>query len=332
MPLLPMDAPGLIQHHARMIDPFDRILGQSAAAESIRSFGRRAATVDAPVLLLGESGTGKGVLAHAIHDGSARARKPFVAVNCAAVPEALFESEFFGHVRGAFTGAQYAHKGLFEQADGGTLFLDEIGELPLTAQAKLLTTIEDMQVRRVGSERVAGVNVRLIAATACDLEQAVLNKQFRNDLFHRLRVLHFTIPPLRQRHGDIEVLARMFASQYGERYGRTVRLSDATLETLEYGSWPGNVRELGHALESAVLASESGFVEHIVAGCGHVPTSPAWTYPRNRYSFTGTDSDERRMIDVALQRCGGNKTRAAAELGMSRNTLLNKLRRSSRSA
>src|SRR5688500_4463329 len=160
-------------------DPFERILGTSRAAEAIRTFGRRAAAVDAPVLLLGESGTGKGVLARAIHEASPRAKGPVVAVNCAAIPEALFESEFFGHVRGAFTGAQYAHRGLFEQAHNGTLFLDEVGELPLMAQAKLLTVIEDRIVRKVGAERTSQVNLRVVAATACGLAEAVASGRFR---------------------------------------------------------------------------------------------------------------------------------------------------------
>lgn len=304
-----------------------RIAGNSAATESIRAFGRRAAPVDAPVLLLGESGTGKGVLAQAIHDASPRARKPFIAVNCAAIPESLFESEFFGHVRGAFTGAQYAHRGLFEQADGGTLFLDEIGELPLGAQAKLLTTIEDLQVRKVGGERHAPVNVRIIAATACDLRGAVAERRFRNDLFHRLRVLHFTIPPLRQRYGDIALLASLFLARCCERYHRNVRIDDAAMRALENAPWPGNIRELAHTVESAVLAAIDDVVRDITFESPTSPPTPSTSRMRSRYSFAGSTEDEWRTIELALQRCNGNKTRAAFELGMSRNTLLNKLRR-----
>src|SRR5688572_5974790 len=196
IPPCPRPAPGRMVG-AMSADPFEAIIGASRAAEAMRAFGRRAASVAAPVLLLGESGTGKGVLARAIHNASARASKPFVAVNCAAVPESLFESEFFGHVRGAFTGAQYAHKGLFEQAHQGTLFLDEIGELPATAQAKLLTTLEDGAVRRVGGERVSAIDVRIIAATTADVEAATDGRKFRVDLLHRLSILTHTVPALR---------------------------------------------------------------------------------------------------------------------------------------
>src|SRR5688500_13720961 len=175
-----MESPLPAAHPRRVLnDSFERVLGSSRAAEAMRTFGRRAAAVDAPVLLLGESGTGKGVLARAIHAASPRAVRPMVSVNCAAVPESLFESEFFGHVRGAFTGAQYAHKGLFEQADRSTLFLDEVGDLPLALQAKLLTVLEDREVRRVGSERFQPVNVRVITATAADLAQYVARRLFR---------------------------------------------------------------------------------------------------------------------------------------------------------
>src|SRR5688500_9870071 len=178
-----MESPLPAAHPRRVLnDSFERVLGSSRAAEAMRTFGRRAAEVDAPVLLLGESGTGKGVLARAIHAASPRAARPMVSVNCAAVPEALFESEFFGHVRGAFTGAQYTHKGLFEQAERATLFLDEVGDLPLNMQAKLLTVVEDRELRRVGSERVDTINVRIISATAADLRTAVASKTFRLDL------------------------------------------------------------------------------------------------------------------------------------------------------
>jgi len=311
-------------------DPFARILGVSAAAEAMRTFGRRAATVDAPVLLQGESGTGKGVLARAIHDASARRRGPFVAVNCAAVPEALFESEFFGHVRGAFTGAQYAHKGLFEQAQGGTLFLDEIGELPLSAQAKLLTTIEDRQVRRVGGERVQLVNVRVVAATVCDLQSAVMQGSFRRDLFHRLSVLSFHIAPLRRRLPDIALLTEHLLAALSQRYQRApLQCAPATLERLLAHEWPGNVRELANTLEHALLNTTNG----TLTACSLSIMTPSQVVrelqpaaPRVRYSFGGSPAEEILYIREAIARCRGNKTRAAETLGMSRNTLLNKLR------
>lgn len=304
-------------------DPFDRIVGTSRAAEAIRQFGRRAAAVDASVLILGESGTGKGMLARAIHDASPRARAPYVQVNCAAIPEALFESEFFGHVRGAFTGAQYAHKGLFEQANGGTLFLDEIGELPLPVQAKLLTILEDRVVRRVGGERLLPFDTRIISATAADLEPAIGSRAFRRDLYHRLRVLHFTIPPLRARYGDVALLADIFVRTFDERYGRRHQLSDAAYAALTAHSWPGNIRELAHTIESAVVAAENGFIDRITVE--HV-VSTADMSDQRPYAFRGSREEEMRLIQAALSRCAGNKTRAAAELGMSRNTLINKLR------
>jgi transcriptional regulator with PAS, ATPase and Fis domain len=333
-----MDVPDFTVHRPRRMldDPFARILGASSAARAMRTFGNRAAAVDAPVLLLGESGTGKGVLARAIHDASARSRCAFVAVNCAAVPDALFESEFFGHVRGAFTGAQYAHKGLMEQAHGGTLFLDEVGELPLVAQAKLLTAIEDRQVRRVGGERVQQVNVRIIAATACDLVHAITERTFRRDLFHRLSVLSFNIAPLRHRIGDLPILSEHILLQLATRYQHVpVHLTNESLERLAAHDWPGNVRELANALERAVL-SHSGPVLPPAAlsltngtrRVREIPQLPS----RSRYSFAGTPGEELTQITHVIAQCRGNKTRAAEALGMSRNTLLNKLRRLANSA
>ena len=310
-------------------DPFDAIIGTSHVAETMRAFGRRAARVDAPVLLLGESGTGKGVMARAIHAASPRAHRPFVSVNCAAVPEALFESEFFGHVRGAFTGAQYTHKGLFEQAHTGTLFLDEVGELPLTAQAKLLTALEDREVRRVGAERVATVDVRIIAATACDLAAHVAARTFRADLFHRLSILFFELPPLRRRLGDLPRLAQHLLTSHAARYQRDApTLSNEAIAELQKHAWPGNVRELSNALERALLM-RSG--EALSMHTAHLPVArgnhsqPVYS-PGVRYSFIGTTEEEIEQIRAALVQCRGNKTRAAALLGMSRNTLLNKLR------
>jgi transcriptional regulator with PAS, ATPase and Fis domain len=310
-------------------DPFQAIVGASAAAEAMRSFGRRAARVDAPVLLLGESGTGKGVMARAIHAASRRSSRPFVAINCAAVPESLFESEFFGHVRGAFTGAQYTHKGLFEQAHTGTLFLDEVGELSLTAQAKLLTTLEDREVRRVGAERVASVNVRIIAATAADLVADVAARRFRADLFHRLSILLFELPPLRRRLDDIPDLAYHLLSGLAARYERDApQLSSEALAQLQRHPWPGNVRELSNTLERALLLRQGASITlHSAALPAVTRNGNQHVYaPPQRYSFIGSSEEELEQIRAAITTCRGNKTRAAAMLGMSRNTLLNKLR------
>ncbi|HEX7091219.1 MAG TPA: sigma-54 dependent transcriptional regulator [Longimicrobiales bacterium] len=344
------------------MDALDRILGRSAAAAALREFGRRAAAVDASVLLTGETGTGKGLLARAIHECSRRARAPFIAINCAGVPETLFESEFFGHTRGAFTGAQQSHRGLFEQATAGTLFLDEVGELPLPLQAKLLTALEDGEIRRLGGERTLRVDVRIIAAAGVDLERAVAERRFRRDLYHRLLVLSYRLPPLRERDGDLEFLARHFLDHFATRYQRPARsFSPAALARMQAYSWPGNIRELAHAVEAAVLACDAASIgvahlpttltspppplDHASAIHEHLAPYPALPpgaagtgapaldgvrahriLPRVRYSFYGSADEERRRIEEALRLCRGNKTRAAAALGMARNTLRLKLR------
>lgn len=307
-----------------MANPFSAVLGASNAASGIRAFGRMAASVDAPVLLTGESGTGKGVLAAAIHRASGRARYPFVAVNCAGIAETLFESEFFGHSRGAFTGAVQQHRGLFEQAHRGSLFLDEIGELSTAHQAKLLTAIEDGEFRRVGAESCVTVDARIIAATGVDLRAAIARTEFRLDLYHRLLVLAFCMPPLRDRDDDCVLLARHFLEHSSRRHGRTVRMLDPRAETrLRSCEWPGNVRQLAHAIEAAVLVCDGDVLlprhlpDHIMAGSD--PDDAA------RYSFFGDRTDERRHILDALRRCHGNKTRAARALGMARNTLRSRM-------
>lgn len=317
-----MEPPGLPDHHFVVNDPFERILGGSAAAEAVRVFGRRAAAVDASVLLLGESGTGKGVLARLIHEASARARGAFVAVNCAAVPDALFESEFFGHVRGAFTGAQYAHKGLFEQAHGGTLFLDEIGELPPAGQAKLLTTIEDRLVRRVGGERQSLVSVRVIAATARDLHAATLSGNFRIDLLHRLAVLSYSLPPLRERSDDLEEIANHFLELFAERYNRGLCFfDDGAIDLLRRHAWAGNFRELANVVEASVVASNTNAIS-VTASLRRI----SYRVPSQASPASFSNEDERSRIAHALRRCHGNKTQAARLLGMARTTLWLKMK------
>jgi DNA-binding NtrC family response regulator len=324
------------------LSTFDTILGESDAAAAIRAFAARAAAVDATVLLTGESGTGKGLLARAIHSASARSRAALVAVNCASVPETLFESEFFGFVRGAFTGAQQTHRGLLEQADRGTLFLDEIGELVLPLQAKLLTVIEDGEVRRLGAERAVRVNARLVAATGVDLAHAVAAHRFRSDLYHRLLVLSFRLPPLRERDNDVELFALHFLDRFTQRYNRPIRGFDsAALTRLRAHAWPGNIRQLANAIESAVLACDAPRIalRHLPESVRSGEPAPVADRPEGatgapamaagrkpRYSHFGTNREEQRRIVEALRRCHGNKTRAAADLGMARNTLRSKLR------
>ncbi len=318
-------------------EAFSCILGTSKAADAIRAFGRRAARVDATVLLTGESGTGKGLLAHAIHDSSARAGAPFIAVNCAGIAETLFESEFFGHTRGAFTGAQQQHRGLFEQADRGTLFLDEVAELTRPLQAKLLTALEDGEIRRVGAERTVRVNFRTIAATGVDLESAVLAKDFRTDLYHRLHVLRFRLPALRERTDDLPLLCEHYIEYFARRYNRnTLGFEAGTFDRIAAHQWPGNIRELAHAIEAATLTCDDAYIasrhlpDHIGAVIPpHAIRSSIDATPLaagGRYSFYGPPSQERRRIETVLRDCKGNRTRAAARLGMARNTLRAKLR------
>ncbi|HSJ10072.1 MAG TPA: sigma-54 dependent transcriptional regulator, partial [Longimicrobiales bacterium] len=298
----------------------------SRAAADIREFVRIAASVDAPVLVTGETGTGKGVVAAAIHRGSARAARPLVEVNCAGVPETLFESEFFGHARGAFTGAMNARRGLFEQAHEGTLFLDEIGELTLPLQAKLLTTIERGVVRRLGAETTAQVNARTIAATSVRLEEAVTEGTFRLDLYHRLLVLSYHLPALRERGADIMLLARHFLCTFAARHARRIGdFSADAVRLIEGGAWPGNIRQLAHAVEAAVLRCDGGTIHahHIPAALR--PAAGTAIQP-NRYSFFGSRAAERDRIIEALRSCHGNRTRAARMLRMSRNTLASRLR------
>jgi two-component system response regulator HydG len=317
---------------------FDDFLGESDAATAVRTFCRRAAAVDAPVLVTGESGTGKGLVARIIHDASSRARRPLIAVNVAGVPDTLFEAEFFGHDRGAFTGAQQARRGLFEQAHGGTLFLDEIGELAPPLQAKLLTVLEDGVVRRLGAERTVRVDVRLIAATGVDLARAVADGRFRRDLYHRLLVLAVHLPPLRSRGGDAAILLERFLALYTRRHDRRVAgWEPAALHRLCAHVWPGNVRQLAHAVEAAVLLCDAPRIglRHLPAQLLDAPDAPADDAAARpgerpgrafRYAFYGSVDEERRRIEAALRRWHGNKTRAAAELGMARNTLREKLR------
>ena len=234
--------------------PAVELLGRSAAMAELRAFAARAAEVDAPVLLTGETGTGKTLVARWIHARSRRSEAPFVAVNCAAIPDALFESELFGHRRGAFTGADRDRPGLFAEASGGTLLLDEVAELEPSRQAKLLTALEDGAVRPVGAARPEPVDVRIVAATSRDLPRAVREGTFRRDLYHRLALLTWTLPPLRERGEDALVLARRLLDRFGHRHGvADPRLTPAAAAFIRGHGWPGNIRELAHALEAALI-------------------------------------------------------------------------------
>src|SRR5437588_8102710 len=241
---------------------FPRIIGESEAIKRAVGETQRVAQTEATVLLLGESGTGKELFARAVHHLSNRRDKPFVAINCAAIPETLIENELFGHERGAFTGAGERRLGKFELASGGTVFLDEIGELPLAVQGKLLRAIEEKSIDRIGGKAPIPVDVRIVAATNKDLRAAVDNGEFRGDLFFRLAVFPIEIPPLRERDEDMVLLARSFAAKLGnELRGREVTVSDGDMAALHTHNWPGNVRELENAIERACILADSSMLE-----------------------------------------------------------------------
>ena len=312
---------------------FPRIIGESESIKRAVSETQRVAQTDATVLLLGESGTGKELFARAVHHLSNRRDKPFVAINCAAIPETLIENELFGHERGAFTGATDRRQGKFELASGGTVFLDEIGELPLAVQGKLLRAIEEKVIDRIGGRAPIAVDVRVVAATNKDLKTAVDNGQFRGDLFFRLAVFPVQIPALRERDEDVLLLARHFAAEVGkELRGREATLSEATTAALRSYSWPGNVRELENAIERACILSDTMTLETRDLGL----TSSNETQPTSQgFDLSGTLSDvahralrlvEKSTIQSALESTGGNKSKTAEDLGISYKTLLTKLK------
>ncbi len=316
---------------------FPRILGESEAIKRAVAETQRVATTEATVLLLGESGTGKELFARAVHHLSARGQKkdqPFVAINCAAIPETLIESELFGHEKGAFTGASERRAGKFELASGGTIFLDEIGELPLAVQGKLLRAIEEKTVDRIGGRAPVPVDIRIVAATNRNLEAAAEAGEFRRDLYFRLAVFPIEIPPLRERDGDVALLARHFASAFGkELRGRPAVLSEEAIAALQAYTWPGNVRELENAIERACILADGLTLEpsdlNLKKESKEVPET------LDAIDLSGTLSDatarvvrfvERRKIADALRAHDNNKTRAAESLGVSYKTLLTKIK------
>lgn len=311
---------------------FPRILGESGAIKRAVAETQRVAQTEANVLFLGESGTGKELFARAVHHLSPRREKPFVAINCAAIPETLIENELFGHERGAFTGAADRRLGKFELASGGTVFLDEIGELPLAVQGKLLRVIEEKVVDRIGGRAPVPVDVRVVAATNKDLKAAVDTGEFRGDLFFRLAVFPVEIPPLRERGGDVLMLAKHFSAQLGkELRGREASLSEDACSALEAHRWPGNVRELENAIERACILSDSLVLEPADLGLVARDTDPT---PAS-FDLNGTLSEvaqralrfvEQRKIVQVLRNNAGSKNQAAEELGVSYKTLLTKMK------
>jgi len=301
----------------------DDLIGVSPAMQEIFRTVQRIARTDVTVLITGESGTGKELVARAIHNHSSRAKNPFLTVNCSALTETLLESELFGHAKGAFTGAVAAKKGLFEDADGGTLLLDEIGDMEPGAQAALLRVLESGEVRRVGETRPVAVDVRVLASTNRDLGGAIRQGKFREDLYYRLRIVPIRIPPLRERPEDILPLAQHFAGRYAERFGRAaVRLGNEAGSVLMRYTWPGNVRELEHAIERAILLSEGEVIQP-----GDLP--PEIAQPSvdatNTAPMTLAELEKQHILQ-RLDQCGGNRSEAARQLGISRNTLARKLK------
>jgi DNA-binding NtrC family response regulator len=305
---------------------FAGMVGRTRAMRDVFDAIRRVAPMDTTVLITGETGTGKELVARAVHDHSARAEGPFLAVNCAALAEGLLESELFGHVRGAFTGAVADKPGLFEAANDGTLFLDEIGDMSLGLQQRLLRVLQEREVRRVGAVRNVTVNVRVVAATRRDLHAAVAEGQFREDLYYRLNVFPITLPPLRERAADIPLLVERALA--GLRSARPrISCSPLAVRALRAYGWPGNVRELFSVLESAVIRADDDRIEaqHLprqVRECvegGGTPTA-------DRYRTAETPADECTAIRAALDAAAGSRARAAELLGMGRTTLWRKMK------
>jgi len=312
---------------------FPRILGESEAIKRSVAETQRVAQTEATVLLLGESGTGKELFARAIHHLSNRRDKPFVAINCAAIPETLIENELFGHERGAFTGAGERRLGKFELASGGTVFLDEIGELPLAVQGKLLRAIEEKAVDRIGGRAPIPVDLRIVAATNKDLRAAVDASEFRGDLFFRLAVFPIEIPPLRDRGEDVVLLARHFAAALGkELRSREAMLSDASVEAIRAHRWPGNVRELENAIERACILADGANLEPRDLGLAAAEARDAKSLGIDTSGTLGEAAAravqlvERQKIAETLATCDGNKMQAAEALGVSYKTLLTKIK------
>jgi two-component system response regulator AtoC len=318
----------LLRKEVGRAEGFHGVVGASAAMREVMDLALRVAPFPSTVLLTGESGSGKEAVARAVHGASPRADRPFVAVNAGAIPENLLESELFGHEKGAFTGADRAREGVFEEADGGTLFLDELGELSLPLQVKLLRVLQERRIRRVGGTGERAVDVRVLAATARDLVAEVKAGRFRDDLYYRINVVQIHIPPLRTRPEDIPLLAEHFVRRHSQRLGiDTPGLPRALLPVLAAYSWPGNVRELENVIERALVLSGGAIGEE------HLP--PHVRSGRHLFDVPDDDADlsvkrrlpalEKTLIERALERCNGNRTRAAELLDLSVRALSYKI-------
>jgi len=310
---------------------FDRIIGNSAALECVLDQVEQVAPTDSTVLIEGETGTGKELIAHAIHNASQRCGRAFIKLNCAAIPLDLLESELFGHEKGAFTGAIAQKIGRFEMADKGTLFLDEVGDIPPALQPKLLRVLQEQEFERLGSGRTHKVDVRLVAATNRDLVKMVARGQFRIDLYYRLNVFPIFLPALRERREDIPVLVTHFVKQFSHRMGKQVEsISPETMAAFQWYSWPGNIRELQNLVERAVILSRDGVLPNpLHKRRTEVMPPTQHRFPASPSSMTLEDSDRSLIVEM-LERVGwivGGPRGAAAKLGLKRTTLLAKMRR-----
>jgi DNA-binding NtrC family response regulator len=316
----------------RESQPFIHFVGEHPLIQRIKSLIRRVAATDATVLITGESGTGKEVVARIIHNLSGRAERPFVPVNCAAIPSDLMESELFGHARGAFTGAHSARAGMFQLAEGGTVFLDEIGEVPLSLQPKLLRALQNGEIRPVGADRPQSLNVRVIAATNKDLTKELEAGTFREDLFYRLQVIPIHLPSLRSRRSDVPLLIRHFLEKANRKYHASAKISREAMVYLWEYDWPGNVRELENVIERLVVLCENCEI-----GLADLPPNissfvsekkiPQPTLINKELDFRAALKQfEQRLIDEAMRLADGNKAMAARMLKLKRTTLVAKLR------
>lgn len=309
------------------ITMFEEVVGDSLSLRRVLEAVEQVSATDATVLITGETGTGKELIARAIHQRSPRASKPLIKFNCAAIPETLLASELFGHERGAFTGAIERRKGRFEQAHGGTLFLDEIGDLPQELQVLLLRVLQEREFERLGGSDPVRVDVRIVAATNCDLAEEVRAGRFRNDLYYRLNVFPLRVPPLRERPEDIPVLAAHFAARYGERFGRAInRIDRRSMKLLESHDWPGNVRELENVIERAIILSRDGTLR---IERDALPT-PGLMGKTDGTMKENLRTQEREAIETALRASGGRisgQSGAARALGLAASTLELRIRR-----
>jgi formate hydrogenlyase transcriptional activator len=301
---------------------FAGIIGQSAALRRVLQLVEMVAASDATVLLLGETGTGKELIARAIHERSLRQKETFVTLNCAAIPSSLFESEFFGHERGAFTGAHMQRVGRFELADRGTMFLDEVGDLPQELQPKLLRALQERAYERVGSARTRNVDVRLVVATNCDLEEMMEKKQFRCDLYYRLNVFPIHLPPLRERREDIPLLVQHFTQKYARRMGKQIEtVQEGTMQRLQRWHWPGNVRELENLVERSVILTHGRTLA--------VSLPAKMNGAIDAAAVVGNHEEQQRIVSVLRETRGrvSGPNGAAFRLGVKRTTLIDRMKK-----